>query len=217
MSIANYSDLRGSVANWLHRQDLTANIPDFIAMAEIRLSRDLRVSPLVASSSLTVTANGTSVDLPDDFMEIINLRLSSSGAELHYVPPDTLDRVSGGSAPWAYTLRSGLVEMAPAWVAGGNLTMFYMKKELPLSDSNATNWYITNAPDALLYGALLEASPYLMSDNRVDIWEKFYSRAINALNSQYGATDPHRRMMAQAAGAAPVSNLGTSSAPVRVG
>ena len=212
MALANYSDLRSSVANWLHRQDLTANIPDFIAMAEIRLSRDLRISPLLSSSSLTVSAAGSSVSLPTDFMEIVNLRIGPSGAELHYVPPDTLDRVTGGTVPWAYTLRSGVIEIAPAWTAGGSLSMYYMKKETPLSDTNATNWYITNAPDALLYASLLEASPYLMNDSRVDIWEKFYKRSVDALNTQYGATDPHRRMLAHAAGVAPASNLNVTSA-----
>ena len=206
MAIANYTDLRSSVANWLHRQDLTANIPDFITMAEIRLSRDLRISPLVATTTLAVSAAGSSVTLPTDFMEIVNLRVAS-GAELHYVPPDTIDRVTGGTVPWAYTLRSGVIEVAPSWTAGGNLTMYYMKKETSMSDSNETNWYVTNAPDALLYGALLEASPYLMNDNRVEIWEKFYQRAIDSLNSQYGANDPHRRMLSHSAGNSPASSL----------
>ena len=43
MALANYADLTASVANWLNRTDLTAIIPDFVAMAESDISRDLRL------------------------------------------------------------------------------------------------------------------------------------------------------------------------------
>ena len=41
MAITNYTDLQTSIANFLARSDLTAQIPDFIKLAEVRLSREL--------------------------------------------------------------------------------------------------------------------------------------------------------------------------------
>ena len=43
MSLANYSGLKASVANWLNRTDLTAEIVDFIELAENRISHELRI------------------------------------------------------------------------------------------------------------------------------------------------------------------------------
>jgi hypothetical protein len=40
---------------------------------------------------------------------------------------------------------------------------------------------MANAPDALLYAALLEAEPYLMNDARINTWGSLYDRTITNL------------------------------------
>ena len=200
MAITDYSSLRTSVAAYLHRSDLTSNIPDFISMAEWRIARALRVSALLTTSSVTISAAGSSAALPTGFIELANVKFATTGAELQYVPPDTIDRVPTGTVPWVYTLIGSTITVAPAWTAGGNLSLTYWKKETELSDSAPSNWYVLNAPDALLYGALLEASPFLVNDTRIPVWKDFFANAIAAINEQYGNVDPHKRMMAYASG-----------------
>ncbi|NBW12490.1 MAG: hypothetical protein EBR82_31110 [Caulobacteraceae bacterium] len=46
-----------------------------------------------------------------------------------------------------------------------------------LSVSNQTNWLTDNAGELLLYGALVEAMPYLVDDGRFDTWKKMYDEA----------------------------------------
>jgi hypothetical protein len=53
----------------------------------------------------------------------------------------------------------------------------YYKHVNPLSDSNATNEILDNHPDIYLYGALVEAEPYLQNDKRIQTWASFYDRA----------------------------------------
>ena len=53
MALANYADLQASVANWLHRADLTAVIPDFVAIAEARMSADLDARDMDITTSLS--------------------------------------------------------------------------------------------------------------------------------------------------------------------
>lgn len=194
MAITTYPELKTAVASWLHRSDLTANVPDFITMAEWRVARDLRVSPLMASSTVTIAPAANSVALPTGFLELINCQITS-GAELQYIPPDTIDRVTGVGVPWVYSLIGSNIQVGPTWTAGGTLTMTYFKKEAVLTDSNTTNWYITNIPDTLLYGALLEAAPFLMNDARISIWKEYYQTSIQNINRQYGNVDPHKRML----------------------
>ena len=43
MAISNYTELNTAVANWLDRDDLTDRIPEFIALAEARFNRLLRI------------------------------------------------------------------------------------------------------------------------------------------------------------------------------
>jgi hypothetical protein len=59
--------------------------------------------------------------------------------------------------------------------------MLYYAKPTALSDTNTSNVFMANCPDALLYGALLEAEPYLMNDARLATWTQLYSSAITSL------------------------------------
>lgn len=195
MAVTDYSTLKTTVANYLHRTDLTANIPDFISMAEWRIARALRISQLLTTSTLSVTAAAATTALPTGFLEIANVKIAN-GAELSYVPPDRIDQVSGAGVPWVYSLVGANIMLAPSWTAGGSLTVTHWAKQTELSDSNTTNWYVTNAPDSLLYGALLESAPFLQSDNRITVWQQFFDQSIASLNAQYGNLDPHKRQLA---------------------
>jgi hypothetical protein len=62
------------------------------------------------------------------------------------------------------------------------LQMLYYAKPPVLSDTNASNVFLINTPDALLYGALGEAEPYLMNDARLQVWAALYDRAINSIS-----------------------------------
>ena len=49
MAISNYTELKTAVANWLDRDDLTDRIPEFIALAESRFNRLLRIRAMESS------------------------------------------------------------------------------------------------------------------------------------------------------------------------
>ena len=61
--------------------------------------------------------------------------------------------------------------------------MFYKKIDA-LSDSNTTEQMLTDNPDAYLYGALLEAEPFLMNDQRVQLWATAFQESLRALQEQ---------------------------------
>ena len=43
---------------------------------------------------------------------------------------------------------------------------------------------LTQNPDIYLYGSLLEAEPFLMNDQRVQLWATAYRQAVNDLQVQ---------------------------------
>jgi hypothetical protein len=59
--------------------------------------------------------------------------------------------------------------------------MLYFAAPAYLSVSNVSNVFLNVAPDGLLYGALVEAEPYLMNDARINTWGSMYDRAITSL------------------------------------
>jgi hypothetical protein len=64
------------------------------------------------------------------------------------------------------------------------IEMLFYQTFQALSDSNPTNWVITNAPDVYLYGALLEAEPFLMNDARVQLWATAFRQSIADIQEQ---------------------------------
>lgn len=59
----------------------------------------------------------------------------------------------------------------------------YMQPPL-LDDSNQTNFWTDYTPNALLYGTLLEATPFLKDDPRLQVWGQQWERDLASLGNQ---------------------------------
>ena len=185
MSIATYSDLKTTVANYLARTDLTDQISDFIRFAELRLRRELRIRQMLKSVT-TATVSGTStVALPSDFLEIRDLIVLTNPVQpLTYSSPSIFSRnarVTESGKPLDYTILASEFQLAPVPDSAYTIKMLYYAAPDFLSDTNSSNAFIANAPDALLYASLIEAEPYLMNDTRINTWGSMYDRAIATL------------------------------------
>jgi hypothetical protein len=58
----------------------------------------------------------------------------------------------------------------------------------------AAHWIIVNATDLALYGSLLEATPFIGNDERIQIWQGYYAEALAAYRSQH-AIEKYRAPM----------------------
>lgn len=185
--LTNYSDLQTTVANYLGRSDLTAAIPDFISLAELRLSRDLRTRRMLKTATATMTISDSTVGLPPDFLAIRDVFVDGDPrATVSYLSPSAFSRNARATEvgqPVFYTLRSNEFEFAPKPDAEYTVQMLYYFKPASLSNTNPSNEFMANYPDALLYGALLEAEPYLFNDARIAVWSGLYDRAVERINT----------------------------------
>lgn len=177
MSIASYSDLKTSIANYLHRSDLTSIIPEFIVDAEARIARELRIKAMEASFSSAISS-GT-VSLPSGFLEWKYLYVDGSSAqklerrEAEWIYTNYPTRAATGK-PVFFAREAETVIFGPYPDSAYTIKGIYYKRLTALSDSNTTNWFITDAPDLLRFAALCEAAPYCKNDSRVALWEAKY-------------------------------------------
>ena len=187
MALATYSDLQTSVANYLGRSDLTSQIPDFISLAELRLSRDIRTRRMLKTATATMTVGDATVGLPSDFLAIRDVYIQGSPRTVvNFVRPSAFSAnrpADEAGLPTLYTLRSNEFEFAPKPDSAYVVQMLYYFKPTALSVSNTSNEFMANYPDALLYGSLLEAEPYLMNDARTTTWANLYNQAIDRINT----------------------------------
>lgn len=186
MSITNYSNLKTQVANYLARQDLTSQIPTFISFAEIRLARELRIRQMLKTATATMTGGDSTVGLPSDFLQMRDIFVDGTPRiSVSYLSPSNFTRdarTTDSGKPVFYTIRGNEFEFAPVPDTNYTLQMLYYAKPDALSDSNTSNAFLANCPDALLYGSLIEAEPYLMNDARVELWTNLYRAAVTQLS-----------------------------------
>ena len=194
MSIATYSELKTAVANYLARTDLTDQIPDFIRFAELRLRRELRIRQMLKSVTTATTGGDSTVELPSDFLEIRDFAVVTNPIQpLTYSSPAVFSRNTRSTEsgkPLDYTILAAEFQLAPVPDGAYTLKLLYFAAPTFLGDTNSSNVFLANSPDALLYASLLEAEPYIMNDARINTWGTMYDRAISTItksdeSSQY--------------------------------
>ena len=142
---------------------------------------------MLKTATATMTAGDATVGLPSDFLAIRDVFVQGlPRTVVSYLSPSAFSansRADEQGLPVFYTLRSNEFEFAPKPDSGYTLQMLYYYKPIALSDSNTSNEFLANYPDALLYGSLLEAEPYLMNDARAQTWSSLYNQSIARINT----------------------------------
>ncbi len=188
MAISNYTELKASIANFLARDDLTAQIPDFISLAEARMAREMQARSQEKRATATLTAGDAFVSLPTDLRSIRLVKLNTAPTEvLEYYTPTRVNEIYANNSsgkPKGYTIIGGEIKFAPTPDSSYTAEIVYSEGVPSLSDSNTTNTILTRHPDAYLYGALASASVYLMDDQKATVYEQLFTRALEEIKRE---------------------------------
>lgn len=185
MALGSYDDLKASAADWLLRDDLTSQVPDFIALAEAQISRRLTKDGPVLDmmGRAAITVDDEFVDVPTDFVGAHSIYIEDLKAPLFFVDAERIDALklldpnqSGDPTHFAVVGRE--YQFWP-W-NGTTLTgeQKYWQRIPALSDSNTSNWLLELHPDAYLYGTLMQAAPYLDDDARTEVWAALFANVL---------------------------------------
>lgn len=197
MALSNRTELLAALADWANRTDLTNFWPDAITLAEAEMKRRLRR----ATESTTIYISAGNMNGPSDMAEPIHLRLSTSSpymdGTLMLCTPEMLTDVRQRTGyvtgrPTHYAYYDGQLQFAPIPDQSYDGILLYKQQLTPLTVSNTTNAVLTEFPDLYLFGALLQASPYLKDDERIPVWGQKFNAAIDQANEMaeresYGA------------------------------
>jgi hypothetical protein len=212
VSLSNYTEIKAAVADWLNRvgqADLEARAGDFILLFESLFDKqDIRHPRSLVRATAPVLGEYTA--LPVDFVEMQRLRTtgaSSTWATHRYVTPEELEDDKAGSdsagLPHLFTVAGREIQIRP-YSGTGELTleMLYWGKLAKLSVSTPVNWLLTEAPEAYLFGALTEATPFIRDDERVAMWQGKRDAAVASLREAAerasltsGTLKPRRRKL----------------------
>lgn len=188
-----YAELKTQIANFLNRSDLTSNLDTFIDNTEAELNRRLRTKDMVKRA--TATADSQYLTLPTDWLEAINIEITSNDfSPLFQQSIESLDvyrKANDNSTgqPVYYAIVDKTLELAPTPDTSYTLQLTYYGSIDALSDSNTSNFVSNSHPDVYLYGALKHASIFLMEDERVPLFTAQFEKALEEMRMQQEKAD----------------------------
>lgn len=189
MGLATYDELIAKVESYLEDEDVVGQVPDFITLAESSFDQDLRLREMHNTVSDQWTLGGV-VDLPTDFLEIVQLVATTNPKfPMQYLPPHIIEGTIGNlttGQPRYYTILGNTLQVYPRPddIESFGYELWYYQKIPRLSASNQTNWLLDKDPALYLYSTLMEAEPYFINDPRVATWMAMRKKHIDALSAQ---------------------------------
>jgi hypothetical protein len=148
-------------------------------LAEARINRELR------SRFMQQTVSGTIDDdfaFPAGLREVMTFRVSLNGVwvEMIPLPPSQMVNMANGGGVNGYVVINDSLDD----YTGLEYVLTYIERVPALSDTNTTTWLLTTEPGLYLYGALIEASPYLNDDGRVQLWAAQFKSIIEGMKRE---------------------------------
>ena len=184
--VDSWTELKAELADWSNRSDLTTQIPQFIASAERRFNRKLRVPEMEDVVSATTLA--ATITLPGNFLAVRALYLNTDPKVVlePMSPGDLRNRYSAAATgqPQNYALQSGNeLVFGPAPDSEYAIILNYWEKIPALGSTQATNWLLDAHPDLYRAASLVELYLFMKDESAAAIWEARTETLIEELNA----------------------------------
>lgn len=192
-AVMTYDSLVSDVSSYLERTDTATveKIPTFIMLAEQTLAADIKfLGNLVVVQSNMITGNPV-IEKPSRWRKTVSMNVTVAGEKkpvflrkYEYVRSYTEDATVTGQPLYYADYDYTHWVLAPTPDDDYAFEVLYYERVQPLDSSNQSNWFTEYAPQALLYGSLLQAMPFLKNDSRVALWQTMYTQAVAALKNE---------------------------------
>ena len=190
--VMTYDDLTSTVLQYLERKDAAVvnAIPTFISLAEFEIAQEIKTLGQLQVVESAMTPSNPVLQKPARWRKTVSMSVTVAGKKQpvylrkyeylkSYWPDDTQTDVPlyYADTDWDHWY------IAPTPAQGYSFEVLYYERIAPLSSTNQTNWLTQNSPNAMLFGTLLQAMPFLKNDQRT-IFQQKYTEALQALKAE---------------------------------
>jgi len=192
-SVMTYTSLVENIQSYLERDDTATvdKIPLFIMLAEQIIASQIKFLGNLTVNTSTMTASTSIIDKPARWHKTVSMNITVAGVR----QPVLLRKYEYLREYWPNATSTGTPEfysdydythwlVAPTPDAAYTFEVLYYERIQPLDSSNQTNWFTIYAPQALLYGSLLQAMPFLKNDERMTMWKANYDQIMQTLMAE---------------------------------
>jgi hypothetical protein len=162
-------------------------LPRLITLAERRIARELKIEGFIVAVTTPLQAGVSVYMKPDRWRDTVSMTVDNKTIFArayeylrNYWPDPAQTDIPTFYADYDY--QHWLLVPTPA--TNQTLEILYYEQPRFLGPEFQTNWITEYIPDLLLYASLLEATPFLKNDERIQTWQALYDRAAQAVNGE---------------------------------
>jgi hypothetical protein len=190
--VLTYDSLTSSVLQYLERSDAAVidAIPTFITLCEFEIAQQIKTLGQQQVVESTMNVNNAIIPKPARWRKTVSFNVTGSSGKPSPVYVRKYEYLlnynTGGTTGLPlyysdYDYDHWLVSPTPN--DDYPFQVLFYERLQPLSSTNQTNWLTQNAPNAMLYGTLLQAMPFLKNDQRT-IFQQKYQEAMTVLKAE---------------------------------
>jgi hypothetical protein len=186
--IQTYDSLVLNVQQYMERNDpdFIAQIPNLIALTESSIAAELKTYMQLIVVETNLAQNQTVLNKPARWRKTVSMKVNGTPVLLRsqdYVAQYLSE--SDNAKPLYYAdYDYSNWNFAPLPDQNYPVEIIYYAEIQPLDQQNQQNLWTAIAPQAMLYGTLLQAQGYLKALDKLPVWKQYYTDAIAALKKE---------------------------------
>lgn len=183
-----YDSLVEDVITYSERDDVSfvAQIPRLIMLTEQSIAAQIKTLMQLNVVNTTLTVNNPVIQKPARWRKTTSMKINGQpvlNRSMDYVTQFQTESDNG--QPLYYgDYDYDHWALAPTPDDDYSLQIIYYSRIQPLDVENQENLLTREAPQALLYGTLLQAQGFLKSLDKIQVWKTYYNDAIAALKGE---------------------------------
>ena len=198
-----YGELKQAIQDFTENDEtgFVTNLPVFIRAAEDRILVNVDLENFRKNATSTTSANDEYLSTPSDFLAPFSLFIKTAGSEgfllekdVNFIREAYPDRTSTAKPKYygffdaTATVGAGNVQAnfilgpTPDQAYAVELHYYYRPASLTAGADTEYTWLSSNAPNALLYGSLIEAYIYMKGEQDViSMYEGRFQESLSRL------------------------------------
>lgn len=190
MSISTLAELKTSITNWSHRDDLSTYLEDIILTAEKWIFRHARTRDMETAFNVTMSSGLCAI--PSDFMAAKYLYVD--GTPVRNLAPSSASQIlaryptrSSDSKPYYFAVDGSNLIFGPFPDSDYTVKGTYYARQTSIISAVTT--FFTNNPDLYLWASLAELEPFMKNDKRIGIWTAKRDQTLQNINDENKAAE----------------------------
>lgn len=203
-----YAQLKTAIQDYTENTEssFVTHLPDFIRTAEQRIFKLVDLEVFRKNVTSTLTASDPYLNVPDDYLASFSMSITKDSSkefllqkDVNYLQEFNPNPATTGTPRYYafFDIDNFILSPTPDDNYVVELHYYYLPASLTAGSDSGTTWLSVNAPNALLYGSLVEAYIYMKGEqDMLAMYENRFTEALSRVKDLAEArenSDAYRR------------------------